>query len=213
MPVEAGPEVVKYRQSVLQQADDAFMVEIMKRLIILLLLGSSAHADVYKSINAAGEVVYSDTPTKGAEVLEMPELPTYTPPAITESAPAAAEPATTAVYSELVFVKPEDDATIRSNQGVISAELKLVPALRIRSKHRIQFYLDGEPHGEPGTSIRTTMGNVDRGEHNLSASVLDSSGETVISSDPVIFHLHRQTINNPNHPNNPNRPRPTPRAN
>ncbi len=136
----------------------------------------------------------------------MPELPTYTPPAVTESAPATAEPTATAVYSELVFVKPEDDATIRDNQGIINAELKLVPALRIRSNHRIQFYLDGEPHGEPGTSIRTTMANVDRGEHNLSASVLDSSGETVISSDPVIVHLHRQTINNPNHPNNPNRP-------
>ena len=206
---------MKYRQSVLQQSGDAFMVEIMKHLLIMLLLCSSAHADVYKSINAAGEVVYSDTPTKGAEVLEMPELPTYTPPAVTESAsaPATAEPTATAVYSELVFVKPEDDATIRDNRGIINAELKLVPALRIRSNHRIQFYLDGEPHGEPGTSTRTIMANVDRGEHNLSASVLDSDGDVVISSDFVIVHLHRQTINNPNHPNNPNRPRPTPRAN
>jgi len=206
---------VKYRQSVLQQSGDAFMVEIMKLLLFMLLLCSSAHADVYKSINAAGEVVYSDTPTKGAEVLEMPELPTYTPPAVTESAsaPATAEPTATAVYSELVFVKPEDDATIRDNRGIINAELKLVPALRIRSNHRIQFYLDGEPHGEPGTSTRTIMANVDRGEHNLSASVLDSDGDVVISSDFVIVHLHRQTINNPNHKNNPNRPRPTPRTN
>ena len=206
---------MKYRQSVLQQSGDAFMVEIMKLLLFMLLLCSSAHADVYKSINAAGEVVYSDTPTKGAEVLEMPELPTYSPPAVTESAsaPATAEPTATAVYSELVFVKPEDDATIRDNRGIINAELKLVPALRIRSNHRIQFYLDGEPHGEPGTSTRTIMANVDRGEHNLSASVLDSDGDVVISSDFVIVHLHRQTINNPNHKNNPNRPRPTPRAN
>lgn len=144
----------------------------------------------------------------------MPELPTYTPPPVAESSAVTTdEPTKTAAYNELVFVKPEDDATIRDNQGIINAELKLVPALRIRSNHRIQFYLDGEPHGEPGTSIRTTMANVDRGEHNLWASVLDSSGDAVISSDPVIVHLHRQTINNPNHPNNPNRPRPTPRAN
>jgi hypothetical protein len=197
----------------LQQVGDGFIVESMKRLLIMLLLSSSAQADVYKSINAAGEVVYSDTPSQGAEVLEMPELPTYTPPAVTESAPATEAPAETAVYSELVFVKPEDDATIRNNQGVISAELKLAPALRIRSNHRIQFYLDGDLHGEPGTSLRTTMGNVDRGEHSLSASVLNSSGEAVIDSDPVIIHLHRETINNPNHPNNPNRPTPTPRAN
>ena len=194
----------------------------MKRLLFIILLSSSAHAEVYKSINAAGEVVYSDTPTQGAEVLDMPELPTYSPPEVTESAPSVDAPAATAVYSELVFVKPEDDATIRNNQGIINAELALAPALRTRSNHRIQFYLDGEPYGEPGTSIRTTMANVDRGEHSLTASVLDSSGEALISSDPVIVHLHQATINNPNHPNNPNNPnnpnkpnlpRPTPLAN
>ena len=185
----------------------------MKRLLILLLLAGSAHADVYKSTNAAGEVVYSDKPTKGAEVMEMPALPTYTAPPVAEPVAGSKESAEKAVYGELVFVKPEDDATIRDNRGIINAELKLVPALRIRSNHRIQFYLDGEPYGEPGTSTRTIMGNVDRGEHNLSASVLDSDGDVVISSDFVIVHLHRQTINNPNHPNNPNRPRPTPRAN
>lgn len=185
----------------------------MRALIILLFLAGSAHADVYKSINADGEVVYSDTPTQGAEVVEMPELPTYTPPPVTEPVAVKDEPAETAAYNELAFLKPENDATIRSNEGIINAELKLSPQLRLRSKHRIQFYLDGEPYGEPGTSIRTTMGNVDRGEHTLTASVLDSSGEELISSDPVIVHLHRMTINNPNHPNNPNRPRPTPRAN
>ena len=184
----------------------------MKRLLIMLLLAGSAHADVYKSINAAGEVVYSDTPTQGAEVMKLPELPTYTPPPVAEPVAGSTEPADKSVYTDLVFVKPQDDATIRSNQGIINAELKLTPALRSRSNNRIQFYLDGEPHGEPGSSLRTTMGNVDRGEHILTASVVDASGEAIISSDPVIVHLHRQTINNPSHPNNPNRPRPTPQA-
>jgi hypothetical protein len=184
----------------------------MKRLLILLLLAGSAHADVYKSTNAAGEVVYSDKPTKGAEVMEMPALPTYTAPPVAEPVAGSKESAEKAVYGELVFVKPEDDATIRNNQGIINAELKLTPALRNRSNHRVQFYIDGEPYGEPVSSIRTTMSNVDRGEHTLTASVVDASGEAIISSDPVIVHLHRETINNPNNPNNPNRPRPTPRS-
>jgi len=184
----------------------------MKRLLIMLLLTGSAQAEVYKSINEAGEVVYSDSPSKGAEVMHMPELPTYTPPPVAEPVAATTEPVETASYSEIEFVKPENGATIRNNQGIINAELKLVPALRRRSNQRIQFYLDGEPYGAPGTSIRTTMANVDRGEHTLTASVLDAGGEAVISSDPVIVHLHRETIYNPNNPNNPNRPRPTPLA-
>lgn len=177
----------------------------MKRLLIILLLAGSAHAEVYKSINADGEVVYSDTRTEGAETVKLPELPTYTPPPVTPSTSSAEESVEKAAYEDFVFVKPEDDATIRNNQGIINAELKLTPALRSRSKHRIQFYLDGEAYGEPVSSIRTIMSNVDRGEHSLSASVLDASGDDLISADPVIVHLHRQTINNPS------RPRPAPR--
>ena len=174
-------------------------------LIMLLLLSGSAHADVYKSINAAGEVVYSDTPTQGAEVMELPELPTYTPPPLPEPVAGNTEPVEKSAYTNLVFVKPEDDATVRSNQGIINAELKLTPALRTRSNNRVQFYLDGEPYGAPGSSLRITMGNVDRGEHILTASVLDASGEVIISSDPVVVHLHRHTLNNPS------QSRPTPR--
>jgi hypothetical protein len=182
----------------------------MKRLFILLLLAGSAHAEVYKSINAAGEVVYSDTRTQGAETMKMPALPTYTPPPVTPSTTTKAESLKTAVYENFVFLKPEDDATIRNNQGIINAELKLTPALRSRLNHRVQFYLDGEVYGKPGSSIRTTMSDVDRGEHSLTASVLDANGDSLISADPVIVHLHRESIHNPNHPNNPSRPRPTP---
>ena len=183
---------------------------VMKKLMILLLLAGSAQAEVYKSINEAGEVVYSDTRTQGAEAMKLPALPTYTPPPVTPTTNSKVESEKTAIYENLVFLKPEDDATIRNNQGIINAELKLTPALRGKLKHRVQFYLDGEAYGEPVRSIRTTMSNVDRGEHSLTASVLDANGDTLISADPVIVHLHRESIHNPNNPNNPNRPRPTP---
>jgi len=182
----------------------------MKRLLILLLLAGSAHAEIYKSINTAGEVVYSDTRTKGAETMKMPALPTYTPPPVMPSTTNRAEPVETAVYEDFVFLQPEDDATIRNNQGIINAELKLTPALLSKRNHRVQFYLDGEAYGEPGDLIRTTMSNLDRGMHTLTASVLDANGDSLISAAPVIVHLHRESIYNPNNPNNPNRPRPTP---
>ena len=180
----------------------------------MLLLAGSAHAEVYKSTNADGETVYSDTRTQGAEVLKMPELPTYTPPPVAPLAAASAGSAgqEAAIYEDMVFVRPEDDATIRDNQGTINSEVQLTPALRSNSKHRIQFYLDGEAYGEPGSSVRASMTNIDRGEHILTASVLDARGETLITTAPVIVHLHRETIYNQNHPNNPNRPRPSPRS-
>jgi hypothetical protein len=190
------------------------MVENMKTLLLMLLLVGSAHAEVYKSTNADGETVYSDTRTQGAEVLKMPELPTYTPPPV--APPAAASTGSVVkeadIYEDMVFVRPEDDATIRDNQGTINAELKLTPSLRSNSKHRIQFYLDGDAYGKPGSSVRATMNNIDRGEHILTASVLDARGEPLITTPPVVVHLHRETIYNPKNPNNPNRPKPSPRS-
>jgi hypothetical protein len=41
-----------------------------------LIAGASVHADVYKSVNEKGEVIYSDQPTP-MQNPELPELPTY----------------------------------------------------------------------------------------------------------------------------------------
>ncbi len=185
----------------------------MKYFLIALLLAGSAHAEVYKSTNADGEVVYSDTRTKGAEKVKLPPLPTYTPPPITPSAPAAEAAVDPEAYEELVFLKPDNEATIRNNLGVIMAALRLKPALNNTFEHRIQFYLDGKAYGKPGGALHATMSGVDRGEHSLSAAVLNADGVTLISAKPVTVFLHRESIYNPNNPNNPNRPKPTPKAN
>jgi len=184
----------------------------MKYFLIILLLAGNVHAEVFKSTNADGEVVYSDTRTKGAEELKLPPLPTYTPPPITPLAPAtsAAAAVDPEAYKEFVFLKPENDATIRNNLGVIMAALRLTPALNNTFDHRIQFYLDGKAYGKPGGALHATMSGVDRGEHTLSAAVLNADGDTLISAGPVTVHIRRESINNPNNPNNPNRPKPAP---
>jgi hypothetical protein len=67
--------------------------ELMKRFpVLLILLAASVHADVYKSVNEKGEVIYSDQPTPNAKPMKLPELPTYTAPAVPglSSTPATA---------------------------------------------------------------------------------------------------------------------------
>ena len=39
-----------------------------------LLLGGMAHAAIYKSIDAQGNVFYTDAPTKDAKQIELPPL-------------------------------------------------------------------------------------------------------------------------------------------
>ena len=179
---------------------------------MLILLAATAQAEVYKSINASGEVIYSDVPSRGAERIEMPALPTYTPvPLPVPAAPAdSAGPADDATYNSFSITRPLDDETIRSNNGSVNLSVSLDPGLQIEQGHRIQFFLDGKPQGKPVARMSASLQNVDRGTHSVSAAVIDESGDAVINALPVTIHIMRASILNPHNPLHP-RPSPPPR--
>jgi len=174
----------------------------MKRiLIILVLLACQAHAEVYKSINADGDVVYSDTPTQGAERLKMPALPTYTPPPV--AAPSFTPkpaPEKSDYYKSFAFVSPTNEETIRNNLGILNIQVSLSPALLGRLRHRVQFFLNGEPYGTPVGNTSLTISNLDRGEYTLSATVVDTDGNTLISTGDIVVYMKRHSILNPPFP-------------
>jgi len=188
------------------------MVIIMKcSLLLLLLLTGLAQADVYKTVTESGEIIYSDTPTKGAERVRLPELPTYTPPPLPRFTPTPAKQPVKSLYNSMSFTEPADDATVRNNLGVVQISIELDPPLMTRRGHKVQFYLDDKPHGIPVESTAIGFSNIDRGTHSVSASVVDKDENPVMSAEPVTFHMHRESINNLKNPNNPkNKPKPTP---
>lgn len=166
----------------------------MKHFILILsLLSAAAQAEVYKSINDKGEVVYSDTPSQGAERVKLPTLPTYTPPPVVPAPSVAPALEDNAVYESFSFSKPQNEATVRNNLGIIMIETRLAPPLQTRLKHRIQFYLDGKPNGPPLDRTAITMSNIERGAHTLSASVLDKNGRVMASTGDITVHVKRES--------------------
>jgi hypothetical protein len=187
--------------------------ELMKRFpVLLILLSASVHADVYKSVDENGEVVFSDQPTPNAQRMKLPELPTYKPLPVPgfssspETAPVASP------YDSMKIVEPENDATIRDNQGVVRVGVVLDPPLMIKQGHKIQFYLNGEPHGIPVGTTSISFSNLDRGSYTLTTSVVDASGAVLMTSAPVTFHLHRESVLNPNSPLHKPIPKPLPKS-
>ena len=160
--------------------------------LLLILFAGTLHAAVYKHVNEKGEVVYSDTPAPGARKMDLPELPTYKPPPVplvrAEGAPVESD-----IYRGLDVIKPTDNSTIRNNLGVIELQLRIDPALKVREKHRIQFYLDNERYGPLVDKTSIMMSNIDRGEHTLSASVFDKDGKVVVASESVTVFVHRES--------------------
>ena len=108
---------------------------------------------------------------------------------------------------------PENDATIRDNQGIVRVQVELNPPLMTKQGHKLQFYLNGEPHGIPVGSTSISFSNLDRGTYTLSTSVVDAKDVVMSSADPVVFHLHRESLLNPNSPLNVKpAPKPKPKS-
>jgi hypothetical protein len=166
----------------------------MRVIWILLLMASAAvHAEVYKSVNADGEVVYSDQPTRGAERIKMPVLPSYTPQPVTTLSRSTRAADQQSHYEHFTLSGPANEATIRNNLGTVVIETVLTPALLLSQGHSIQYYLDGVAHGAAIDSTSLTLTNVDRGQHQLSASVLDAAGTVLISTAETTVFVKRNS--------------------
>lgn len=166
-----------------------------------VFIATSVCAAVYKTIDANGNVVYTDEPVGDAKPVDLPPLSTIPPPRpVQPASTGSAEEASTKNYEEFGVVTPQQDATLRDNTGNVPVSIALKPSLNVAAGHRIQFYMDGQTQGEPVTSLKTLFENVDRGAHTVAAAVIDASGNELMRTDSVRFYLHRQSVNFPRGP-------------
>lgn len=161
---------------------------------MLVMLSGPAHAEVYRSVNEQGEVVFSDTKTPGSERVRLPALPTYTPPPIPDSRPASGPKTESDSYTAFSFLKPKNDEIVRNNLGIIQVQLQLSPALDYKNKHRIQYYMDGKRHGQLVDKTAIVLSNIDRGSHTLSAVVYDEDGQELISTRTITVNVERRSL-------------------
>jgi len=185
---------------------------MLVRLAIFLSLAFAASAadQIYRTVDADGNVVFTDVPPansqgqpEGQEVA-LPPANTYEPeaPAV---APAAAtvpaSPGATNPYDDLAIVDPTNDQTIRQNDGNILIQAVVDPPLQ--SGHRMLLTFDGAPTEVEAEGGIFQLSNVDRGTHTASARIVDENNEVVMESDAVTFTVQRYHLP---------APKPTPRA-
>ena len=169
----------------------------MKHLwILLFFILSSAHAEVYRWHDEQGRVVYSDEYIPGAELVEVSDLPTYTPTPILQPVVAVEEDSTTEEELipdyQLSITSPENDQTIRANDGNLDVTVDLSPALDNEKRgDQLIVLVDGQQQGSAISEANFKLTNIDRGTHTLTVSVVDSEGKILIISKAVTFHIQR----------------------
>ena len=153
---------------------------------------------VYRSVGPDGSVIFSDKETPGSEAIEVKEVPTVTlpeAPAFKYQEPRKEVP----LYQKIEITSPKNDETIRENTGNITISAAVAPPLR--GDHVLEITLDGKAVST-GSGTSVSLENVDRGTHVAGATVTDSKGKVLGSSQPVTFHLLRYSIQHPK-PANP----------
>jgi Domain of unknown function (DUF4124) len=169
--------------------------------LVFTVLSVGAAADqIYRTVDANGNVVFTDVPPVNREGQPDGEKVTvepaniYEPPVVATPTQASTTTSTGApsYYSELVIVDPVDDATVRENAGEVLIQAVTTPTLR--SDHRMLLVFDGAPTEVEAVDGVFELSNVDRGTHTAAARVVNSDDVVLIESAPVTFHLLRYAL-------------------
>ncbi|SDX33813.1 DUF4124 domain-containing protein [Marinobacter mobilis] len=164
---------------------------------LLVLTAAPASAEIYRNVDAQGNVTYSDEPSSGAEAIEVEPVTTITLPKLEDvTAPAARpqsnEPAAD-TYSDLRIVAPANDEAFQSGSGDVAFRVTSNPALR--QGHKYEITLDGQPVGQ-STSSDISVRNVDRGTHQAMVYIIDRNGARIQTGAGISFTIHRPSTLN-----------------
>jgi len=162
-------------------------------IALALLIGTSAHAELYKKVDEQGNITYSDVPSGAAKPVQPPGLSTYGTPEQHKQAskkpPEAAKPPATN-YTALAIASPANDEALRDSSGALAVKISLAPQLDTKSGHKLVLLLDLKSAAVAQTPD-VALKDVERGTHTLKVQVTDANGRVLKESAEINFQMHR----------------------
>lgn len=171
-------------------------MKILVFLSCLLIFSSTALANekvIYVSRDANGVMVFSDSPSPGAEEFKLSSHRNIVAATAVEFPERKAAPAEEFTIS---IVQPQPEETVRDNTGSVYINGNVSP--RFQRGHQIQLLFNGKPHGQPQRKALFVLRELDRGEHNIQLELLDQNGKLIATSPVTTFYLHRASLISPN---------------
>jgi len=166
--------------------------------IALLVLPALVSAQIYKTIDKNGNVVYTDQPSKTGTAHETVKLnQTNTappPPEVIRPAPKPDQDSDDTTSYTVKISSPAHETTIPNGPGNFPVVVSLEPALA--EGENLQLYLDGAPRGEPQRALVWQLTNVFRGAHDITVSVINADNSPIATSQPIRVYVFRPSKNN-----------------
>lgn len=153
-------------------------------------------AEIYRSVDADGNVIFSDIDSPDAVLIPEPSPNTVQmPKPQAEAAKTSADKDT--VYTSLQITSPGNNETIRSNPGLLSIRLQLKPALNTKAGDSVSFMVDGYVLIKNSGQLSAQIPDINRGSHRVQALVTNKQGATLIKSDEIQLFMQRESKPDP----------------
>jgi hypothetical protein len=159
--------------------------------VTLLLASGAVQAEVYRQVDAQGNVTFSDEPSSGAEAIKVRPVTTITLPKMQDleqfEQPQQEQPPGP-LYELVRIVYPRNNEAFTSGNGDV--EFSVISSPQLRDGHKYEVTLDGQPVGQ-STSGTILVQQIDRGTHQAGVNIVNRSGVQVGSGTGITFTIHR----------------------
>jgi hypothetical protein len=167
-----------------------------------LLCAGPLAAEIYKTVDENGNVVYTDQPPGGdAEPLTLPGLSviaTVRPePKEEPEVEEDDQQDVTSIrdlrrgYRDFSIVNPAAEQTIwgANNEVTIAWDTRY----RLQRGMTVTLFLDGSAR-EPTTDQTVTLSRLDRGAHTVYAELIDARNRKIATTEPVTFYIQQHSV-------------------
>jgi len=163
----------------------------------LVLLSAPALGEVYRHVDAQGNVTFSDEPIEGGETVDVKPVTTVTlpkPQTVRETDKLREEVKREgAVYQSVSFVHPQNKQAFHSGSGDVRFDVTSTPGLQ--AGHKYEITLDGQPVAQTSSSS-VVVNNIFRGTHEARVHIVDENGVQVKTGSRITFTVHRPSVLN-----------------
>ena len=175
-------------------------------LALSMTVASPLLAQVYKTVDEDGNVVYTDqAPKDGSGPMELPplsviEAPTYERPA--EATPEVDEGEggkemslryLRKNYADFAIVAPQAEESVWQPEGVITAAWNA--RYQLQPGMQVTLSVDGVAQTTTSEQIIPLAG-LERGEHTVTAELTDAQNRRIATAEPVTFYVRRPGLYN-----------------
>jgi hypothetical protein len=159
---------------------------------LLCSIAMTAHADIYKHVDANGRVYYSDTPTEGGKPMELPPINTMEiPKPIEVTAPPAIQAEVDHEYNSVDIVSPNNEDTIRA---VDSFYVTVETDPDLHDSDQVVLLLNGKEQSRSDRYLSFLVSALERGTYVFEAQIRDKQNNILKNSSIVTVYVKRNSI-------------------